>query len=563
MIHRGVFGLVCCSLLAVYPRPSAADNGTGARGPARSQPSIPYTSIFDDVRATGGDAVPQTRIHRILARRLDRIAGHEVVKAWVLFNDKGIDSLRAYEGAIQNLETTYNHRATERRIKRRSWPGLFDEHDLPVATAYVAQVEATGARVHVTSRWINGVSVEATTAQLEQIDRLGFIRIIQPVQRSRGIEPIEEADIGDTPRGLKPAARLWDRLSPGAPGSTVSPEAFYGNTEAQLTQINLPGVHDLGFTGKHVIIGVLDTGFKVSHLAFNDPAHPLNIVAQWDFVNDDPNPGIDAGDPVGHYSHGTYILGTLGAYKPDSLVGGAYDASFILCKTEDTSEEYQGEEDNYVAGLEFIEANGGDMATSSLAYLGFDNPGDSYTQDDLNGLIAITTVGVNVATANGLHCCTAAGNAGHDGSPSTSHLLAPADAFDAITVGAVNSSGIIASFSSDGPTADGRVKPEVLARGVSTWTVNPSNDSTYSTVNGTSLSTPLVAGAVAVLRDVKRGYYTVIERPSAFQNIRSLGAHFTVRQINESETFPDKPVTINCDIAPLHSFNKIIYHHRS
>ncbi len=500
MIRRRALELVCC--LASVPISAGADDITSAAEPRSSQTFIPYTSIYADAPSATRDGRPLTRIHNMLVRRLEAIAPDETVKAWVLFRDKGIASLRAYTSALDVLHATYNRRATERRMKRRSWAGLFDEYDVPVVPAYVAQVEATGAHVHLTSRWVNGVSVEATAAQLDQIDQLPFVRIIQPVQRSRGNEPLRdeevEADMGNAPRGLKLAAQSGDGLSG---GSAASPSAFYGLAGQQLTQINLPAVHDLGFTGRNVVIGILDTGFRRGHLAFNNPAHPLRIVAEWDFVDNDPNTDHETGDPGNQASHGTYILGVLGAYMPESLVGGAYDASFILCKTEDTSAEYQGEEDNYVAGLEFIEAHGGDMATASLAYLGFDDPDVSYTQEDLDGLTAITTIGVNVATANGVHCCNAAGNASNDSDPFTSHLLAPADALEVITVGAVNDAGTIAEFSSDGPTADGRVKPEVLARGVSTFTVNPYSTTEYTSVNGTSLSTPVLAGAVACLVD--------------------------------------------------------------
>lgn len=500
MIRRRALELICClASLSIY---MGADSVTSAAEPQSSPTFIPYTSIYADVPSatTGGEQL--TRIHNSLARRLEAIDADETVKAWVLFRDKGIGSLRAYTSALDDLHATYSRRAIERRMKRRSWAGLFDEYDIPVVPAYVAQVEATGARVHLHSRWVNGVSVEATAAQLDQVDQLPFVRIIQPVQRSRAYEPLRdeevEADTGDAPRGSKPTAQTGDRLSG---RSAAIPSAFYGLAGAQLAQINLPAVHDLGFTGKNVVIGILDTGFRRSHLAFNDPAHPLRIVAEWDFVDNDPNTDHETGDPSNQAGHGTYILGVLGAYRPEALVGGAYDASFILCKTEDTSAEYQGEEDNYVAGLEFIEAHGGDMATASLAYLGFDDPDDSYTQEDLDGLTAITTIGVNVATANGVHCCNAAGNSYHDSDPRTSSLMAPADALEVLTVGAVHEDGAIAEFSSDGPTADGRVKPEVLARGVGTATVNPYSTTEYSSVSGTSLSTPVLAGAVACLVD--------------------------------------------------------------
>jgi subtilisin family serine protease len=264
-----------------------------------------------------------------------------------------------------------------------------------------------------------------------------------------------------------------------------------------LTQINLINLHNSGFTGNGVYVGVLDTGFQRSHDAFNEDGHSLTVEAEWDFVNGDDDtsyqPDPPYNDPPAQHSHGTKILGVLGAYKSDELVGGAYDASFILCKTEDTTQEEPVEEDWYVAGLEFIEANGGDMATSSLGYI------DWYTQEDLDGMTAVTTVAVNIATGNGVHCCTAAGNYGYDSDPETSSLIAPADALKVITCGAVDSSGNIASFSSDGPTADGRVKPEVLARGINTRTVDPYNNTDYVGANGTSLSTPLVACAVACL----------------------------------------------------------------
>jgi hypothetical protein len=184
----------------------------------------------------------------------------------------------------------------------------------------------------------------------------------------------------------------------------------------------------------------------------------------------------------------------MAAWLPGRLIGAAPNASFILCKTEDVAAEYPAEEDNFVAGLEFIEANGGDLATASLGYI------DWYTQADLDGQTAVTTIAVNIATANGMPVLSAAGNEGHDGDPGASHLIAPADGLESFAVGAVDASGVIAGFSSDGPSADGRVKPEILARGVDTRTVCAFSDANCTTgPSGTSLSTPLAAGALGCL----------------------------------------------------------------
>ncbi|MBK7403262.1 MAG: S8 family serine peptidase [Phycisphaerales bacterium] len=390
---------------------------------------------------------------------------------WVFLADKGFGEGAAERSAIESLASTYDQRAVQRRMLRRTAPGLFDARDLPVAPAYVGAIEAAGAHVHIESRWLNAVSVEATDAELCAIASLPFVDHTEPVRAGRRVEPDGSGPLGEGGAG----------------------RGFYGYSDEQLSQIGLTALHAEGYTGAGVVIGILDTGFSRVHQAFHDNANPLPVVAEWDFVKNDGNTAPESGDDPDQHSHGTLILGVIRAYRPDTLVGGAYDASVILCKTEDITSETPIEEDNYVAGLEFIEAHGGDMATSSLGYI------DWYTQNDLDGHTAVTTIGVNVATANGVHCCTAAGNEGNDGDPATSHLIAPADALEAITCGAVYNEGNIVGFSSDGPSADGRVKPEVLARGVDTYTIWPYDSSSYTTASGTSLSTPLVASAVACL----------------------------------------------------------------
>lgn len=399
---------------------------------------------------------------------------------WIFLKDKGV-TRAGLPAALEACQAAMDARTLWRRSLRRTDPsplpqGLVDERDLPVAAAYRAATEATGARVRVESRWLNALSVAATTEQLAAIARLDFVDRATPV-------------LGGVRRPGLECDELTDQSASG--GTTT--RDFYGNASDQLHQIKIPLVHARGYTGAGVVIGVLDTGFQRSHNAFNQAGHPLNVIAEHDFVMGDANTAIEAGGNSEQHRHGTWILGTIGAYWPSTLVGGAYDAAFVLAKTEDVTGETPIEEDYYVAGLEFVEAHGADMATSSLGYI------DWYTQAQLNGATAVTTLAVNVATGNGLVCCTAAGNAGHDASPATATLIAPADAPRVITCGAVDTAGLIADFSSSGPTADGRPKPEILACGVNTRTVSSVTTTGIGIVSGTSLSTPLVAAGVACL----------------------------------------------------------------
>lgn len=419
--------------------------------------------------------VPRSKLHPDMARVVAELGAQ--ARGWVFFTDKALADEGARSSALAEARARLSPRAIERRRARRSLPGLVDEHDVALAPAYLDAVRATGAEIRVESRWLNAVSVRGTLAQLEALTELPFVERVTPVRR--GV-------LGDD---LEAEPYV-------PPGEVQARGGFYGASEAQLQQIGLTDLHARGFTGGSVVIGILDTGFHRGHEAFNQGGHVVDVLAEYDFVDDDGNTDIEVGDPSSQHSHGTYILGTIGAYLPNELVGGAFDASFILCKTEDTTNEYQQEEDFYAAGLEFIEMNGGDLATSSLGYI------DWYTQSDLDGQTAVTTIAVNVATANGMACLTAAGNSGHDANPGTSALIAPADALQVITCAAVDSSGVVASFSSDGPSADGRLKPELAATGVSTNTVCAFTDTDcLTTVSGTSLSTPLLAALVACVLD--------------------------------------------------------------
>ncbi|MBP7937710.1 MAG: S8 family serine peptidase [Phycisphaerae bacterium] len=424
----------------------------------------PYCSAAGEQAAR--DAVCAD-VWRLLARQGGPI------KVWVMFSDKGESSPGARLRKMDKVRAEYDPRALARRLQRRTAPGLIDECDLPLSAEHVAAVTATGARMVCSSRWLNAISVRATAVQIKAIASLPFVKSIQPVGRGRRVMP---EGVDDTAFTVKPC---------GFVSALDETGLEYGPSRDQLAQLNVLALHDLGYTGSGVVLALLDTGFYKAH----ETVHPERILAEWDFVENDSDTQDDADDPPGNHGHGTATLSVAAGRADGRLYGAGFGASLILCKTEDNSQETPIEEDYFVAGLEFAESHGADVVTSSLGYI------DWYTQAQLDGLTAVTTVGVNTATSNGVFCCTAAGNFG----PLGPSLIAPADAFQVITVGAVDGQGLIAGFSSRGPTADGRVKPEVVARGVSTWLASTYSPSGYGPGSGTSYATPLVAGVVVCL----------------------------------------------------------------
>ncbi len=376
---------------------------------------------------------------------------------WVFFTDKG------------DLETSHlSPRALERRRAARGASRVADVRDAPLRAEYLAAVEQAGAELRQSSRWLNAVSVLAGSEARASLSRLPFVRELRPVAR------------------LTSAA--LERVAPGPeePG-------FYGRSTEQLERIGVPRLHAAGFTGKGVVIGVLDTGFRRKHRAFRNDDHEIEVLGEWDFLDDDGNTAPQRGDREEQHYHGTYILGMIAARLPGRLVGSAYDASYLLAKVENADREYLGEEDLFVAGLEWLEARGAQIVTSSVVIY------DRYSQDQLDGRTSPMSIALGIAAENGMLCFEGAGNLGHDKDPKTSHLVPPADAFGVLSVGAVNRRGELAGFSSDGPTADGRVKPEILAPGQRAETVHPDSRTRFITTSGTSLATPLAAGAAALV----------------------------------------------------------------
>ena len=374
-------------------------------------------------------------------------------RTWIYFTDKN-----------GSVSTPIDQKAVDRRIKNGAL-GKASWFDLSVSPVYVDQISSLGVTIKNKSRWLNAISVICSLNDLETIMAFPFVDNIKPVIGYKNETHQEYVDIS-------PLSRDFD----------------YGNAQEQIEQINVHELHEQGFTGEGVRILLLDTGFDLTHDALNN----INVIAQWDVINDDDETAneTDEEDADGQDYHGTAVLSTIAANTPGELIGVAFDSEFLLAKTEDVTQEIEQEEDNYVAGLEWGEANGADVVSTSLGYL------DWYEYSDMDGNTAVTTIGVDIAVGLGMVCVTAAGNSGND---DWYYIIAPADADSVISVGAVWDNGDIASFSSHGPTADGRIKPEVCARGRQTWCINPNSTTNYSQLSGTSLACPLVGGVAALI----------------------------------------------------------------
>jgi subtilisin family serine protease len=271
-------------------------------------------------------------------------------------------------------------------------------------------------------------------------------------------------------------------------GAAGTPD--YGLSQGQLQQINVPAVHAQGLHGEGVLIAVFDAGFNtLSHEAFA----ALDLAGTRDFVNGD----LDVGDGAdrGEGSHGTETLSVIGGFRPGRLVGPAFAASFLLAKTENTDSETPVEEDNWAAAAEWAEGRGADVISSSLGYTTFDPPYASYTPADMNGRTAISTKAAELAASPG-----------NDGLNTQHNTLgAPSDGPHVIAAAAVDQIGRRATFSSVGPSADGRIKPDVAAQGVTVIAAQPRTGSGYAGVSGTSFSCPLTAGVAALLVQARPG----------------------------------------------------------
>lgn len=443
--------------------------------------------------------VGPSKITPRLRHVLDESTPEQVHVAWVYLRRKNA----AWKLQSQAPAHWVSERSLHRRAKVRPAGQLVDVTDLPVNESDVQRVARHVLRLRQRSKWLNAVSVEATTAQLTLLEGLDCVLRVDALLRygRAPVPPQEEAT----------------RKVPGAPETAA---LDYGPSQTQLQLIGVPTLHAQGIAGQGVLVGHFDDGYRLlEHEVFAS----TQIVAAYDFVDHDPDPAPFEFAPTDFGAHGIVTLSVLGGTKPGDLVGVAYEAQYVLARTEDDGSETPIEEDNWIAAIEWADSIGIDVASTSLGYLTYDAPNPSWTWHDMDGNTTAITRAADLAVARGIVVVNSAGNEGFNGGHNT--LIAPADGDSVIAVGAVAADGSRAAFSSVGPTTDspGRIKPDVMALGVSVWRASPTDPAGYGLSSGTSLSCPLVAGVAALLLSAKP-YLTPMQIRAALRATASQAA---------------------------------------
>ena len=397
---------------------------------------------------------------------------------WIFFKDKGGNT----KAKLTEAENKLPKHAVERRKKlMKNKTSVATFYDIPVLNTYVSEISKHILKLRHKSNWLNAISAEVTKNQINKISNFPFVKKIDIVRKGKISRKNNDVDFANAYRKFSFPNSAKYNLN-------------YGSSLNQNEQINVPAAHDLGYNGNGIIICVMDAGFNnLEHPVFNYMQSSGHILGTWDFVNNDTI--VDDQGDMGSGSHGTMTLSTIGGFEQGQLIGPAYDAKFILTKTENTDSETTVEEDNWVAAMEWAENNWGpDITSTSLGYIDFDD-GTGYDPSELDGNTATITIGADIAASLGILVVNSAGNEGSG----TTTIGAPADGDSVLAVGAVDADGYRVYFSSVGPTGDGRIKPEVMAQGSGVTVAQSGSGTGYTTADGTSFSCPLTAGAAAVL----------------------------------------------------------------
>lgn len=387
--------------------------------------------------------------------------------AWVYFTNKP-DAAYYLANPLEML----SQRALDRRTRQNI---SLDEKDIPISASYINQVTAsTGITVKAKSKWLNALHVRGSVEAIQNLENLVFVDHVQ----------FANAALNTSGRAM--------RLSQ---STVVTKEqetqvSFgYGTSANQIQMLKGNQLHQQDFTGNGKIIAVMDAGFPNVNTAqpFQRLLNGNKILGGYDFVNRNTN--FYTGG-----THGTLVLSTMGGYVENQLVGTGPDASYYLFITEDILDENPVEESYWVEAAEMADSLGVDIINTSLGYFIYNNPNYSYNYSHMNGTTAFISRGADIAFSRGMICVVSAGNSGAGPNP---NITAPADAIHVLAVGAVAPDSSYASFSSIGPSSDGRVKPDIMAQGQQAVVSDVFGN--IVTANGTSFSGPIISGMVASL----------------------------------------------------------------
>lgn len=394
----------------------------------------------------------------------------QIEDAWVFLKDKP-NATSFLEEPLKML--------SQRAINRRNVQNVsLDEKDVPIHSDYYNQLKNDETiSILGKSKWLNAIHIQGTVSQINGLSsNYDFIESIEFANKSLN---------SNANKISKKAVQNHQNKF-----SDVKTDFNYGSAENQIKMLKGNLLHNQGFTGKNQIIAVIDAGFpNVNTLAaFKRVRENNQILGGYNFADRCSN-------FYTRHHHGTHVLSTIAGYLENQFIGSAPDAKFYLFISEIAESETVLEETLWVEAAERADSLGVDVINTSLGYTTFDNPNHSYTYEDMDGKTTFISRGAEIAASRGILVVNSVGNSGNS---AWKYLGAPADAVSVISVGAVDASQNIASFSSFGPTADNRIKPEILAQGVSSAIINFSNGNVSSS-SGTSFSGPIMAGLIACM----------------------------------------------------------------
>lgn len=386
------------------------------------------------------------------------------------------DTLKYRINLKDKAATTYSLKhpekfLSEKAIARRKKQNLpVDSTDLPVCKQYVDEIRRQGVTVVVTGKWDNFVTVSCNDSTI--IDRIAALPFV------RSAEKVWTAPKGDKPMMATERDSLINTPK-------IHPDSIYGAAITQIQLSNGHKLHEAGFKGQGMTIAIIDAGF---HNADKITAmQNIRILGVKDFVN--PQADIYA-----ESSHGMMVLSCIGMNQPEVMTGTAPEASFWLLRSEDEYSEHLVEQDYWAAAVEFADSVGVDVLNTSLGYYAFDDPSKDYKYRELDGRHALMSRQASRIADKGMVLVCSAGNAGMG---PWKKISPPGDAENVLTVGAVNKKATLAPFSSIGNTADGRIKPDVVAVGEGSDVIR--TDGNQGRANGTSFSSPIMCGMVTCL----------------------------------------------------------------